>query len=448
LPYYHLYELNHAAISPLRAAADATRLYFKNPLNPLSHTPFGRNMAAAAELFERTTRRYGKPEFGITTTNVHGETVPVRERTVWERPFCKLLHFEKTAGRRSYDEQKLLMVAPMSGHYATLLRGTVEAMIGEHNLYITDWRDARDVPLHLGKFDLEDFVDYLIEFIQFLGPNTHVIAVCQPSVPALAAIAQMAQLDDPCQPSSLTLMGGPIDTRRNPTAVNELAARRPIDWFENNVISRVPFPNAGFMRPVYPGFVQLTGFMTMNLERHTQAHLALFDNLVKGDCDSVDQHTRFYDEYLAVMDLTAEFYLQTVDTVFQRHALPEGTLKHKGQVVDCSAIRKTALLTIEGERDDICGLGQTEAAHDLCPNIPVDERYHYVQKGVGHYGVFNGTRWRTEIQPRIREMIRTTQMKRRMGNTSLSFALPYRKLQASREDQIAWNAPKFEPRQS
>ena len=342
-------------------------------------------------------------------------------------------------GKR-YDP-KVLLVAPMSGHYATLLRGTVQEMIREHNLYITDWVDARDVPLHMGRFDLDDFIDTIIEFVRFLGPNTHVMAVCQPSVPALAATAVMAMDDDPCQPASLTLMGGPIDTRRNPTKVNQLAQDKPISWFERNVISTVPFPNAGFMRRVYPGFVQLTGFMTMNLERHTQAHAKLFEDLVKGDCDSVAQHKEFYEEYLAVMDLPAEFYLQTVKTVFQDHSLPMGTMMHRGRAVDCKAIRKTAIMTVEGERDDICGLGQTEAAHDLCPNVPVDEHYYYVQPGVGHYGVFNGTRFRTEIQPRIREMIRTVQFKRKIGGDGMRMPLPYRSLKAERETAIDWREP-------
>jgi poly(3-hydroxybutyrate) depolymerase len=315
-------------------------------------------------------------------------------------------------------------------------------MIEEHDVYVTDWKDARDIPLAQGSFDLDDFVDYLIEFVEFLGPNTHVVAVCQPSVAALAATAVMAKRGSDCQPASLTLMGGPIDTRRNPTVVNELARKRPIEWFQRNVINTVPFPNAGFMRPVYPGFIQLTGFMTMNLDRHTTAHMDLFRNLIKGDRDSVDAHSRFYDEYLAVMDLTAEFYLQTVEMVFQKHDLPDRRMRHRGELIDCAAIRKTALLTIEGERDDICGLGQTEAAHDLCPNVRIDERYHYVQPGVGHYGVFNGKRWRTEIQPRIREMIRTIQFKRQMGETNLRFALPYHKLVDKREAEIPWNTGK------
>ncbi len=436
---YHAYEMARVLTAPWRLAAMNLKRTLELPFNPMGQTYAAKQVAAACEVFDKITQRYGKPEFGITETRIHGFPVPVRENVVLEKTFCNLLHFERdeaVIGRR--HDPKVLLVAPMSGHYATLLRGTVKAMVPEHDVYITDWKDARDVPFALGQFDLADFVDYLIEFVEFLGPNTHVIAVCQPSVPALAATAVMAQRGSDCQPSSLTLMGGPIDTRRNPTVVNQLAGKRPIEWFERNVIARVPFPNAGFMRPVYPGFIQLTGFMTMNLERHTNAHVELFHNLVKGDCDSVEQHARFYDEYLAVMDLTAEFYLQTVETVFQAHDLPDRRMRHRGELVDCAAIRKTALLTIEGERDDICGLGQTEAAHDLCRNVAVDERYHYVQPGVGHYGVFNGTRWRTEIQPRIREMIRTIQLKRRMGDTTLKFALPYRKLVETREAEIPW----------
>ena len=414
--HYHSYELAHTALTPLRWGAHNLKLQLESPLNPFRQMLGQRMLAAGCELFENVTRRYGKPEFGITETRIHGLPVPVREDVVLRTPFCNLLHFDRdqsVAGKR-YDP-KVLVIAPLSGHYATLLRGTVQAMVREHNVYVTDWVDAREVPANLGKFDLDDFIDTLIRFIRYLGPNTHIIGVCQPSVPALAAAAVMAAEGDACQPASMTLMGGPIDTRRNPTAVNDLARTRPIEWFEKNVIARVPFPNAGCMRRVYPGFVQLTGFMTMNLDRHLTAHHKLFDNLVKGDCDSVQQHRDFYEEYLAVMDLPAEFYLQTVETVFQRHLLPEGKMTHRGQPVDCRAITRTALMTVEGERDDICGLGQTESAHDLCPNIPVDEKYHYVQPGVGHYGVFNGTRWRTEIQPRIREFIRTVQFKRKLG---------------------------------
>lgn len=440
--HYYTYELAHALMHPVRLMTRAVKAQAETPLNPFAATEFAKNLAAACEVFEGVTRRYGKPEFGIKETKVHGLTVPVREEIVLKKTFCNLLHFDRdeTVVGKRYDP-KVLLVAPMSGHYATLLRGTVEAMIKEHNLYITDWTDARDVPLYEGPFGLDDFIDYIIEFVQFLGPNTHVIAVCQPAVPALAAAALMAAADDPCQPASMTLMGGPIDTRRNPTKVNKLAEERPLSWFERNVINYVPFPNAGVGRRVYPGFIQLTGFMTMNLERHTEAHMKLFENLVKGDCDSVNAHKAFYEEYLAVMDLPAEFYLQTIKTVFQDHALPKGELMHRGRRVDCSAIRKTALMTVEGERDDICGLGQTEAAHDLCSSIPVDEHYNYTQPGVGHYGVFSGTRWRTEIHPRIREMIRTIQFKRRVGNPETKMPLPYRSLHPTRETMIDWRAP-------
>ena len=412
---YHAYEMTHAAVQPLRLQSDAMRRLYRSAFNPVAYTPVGKAMAAAFEVFENVTRRYRKPDWGIDGTNIFGLPVAVAPEVVHSKLFCDLLHFNRAADQagKRYDP-KVLIVAPLSGHYATLLRGTVEAMIPEHDVYVTDWRDARLVPLMYGGFDLDDFIDYIIEFLQFIGPNTHVIAVCQPSVPVLAAVAAMAAADDPMQPASMTLMGGPIDTRRNPTAVNQLAASRPLSWFEQSVIHTVPLPNPGAMRRVYPGFVQLSGFMTMNLERHMDAHADLFRHLIEGDCDSVDQHQRFYDEYLSVMDLTAEFYLQTVKTVFQDHALPEGRMVHRGEIVDCSKIRKTALMTIEGELDDICGLGQTEAAHDLCVGIPIDDHYHYVQPGVGHYGVFNGTRWRTEIQPRVREMIRATNFKRRI----------------------------------
>jgi poly(3-hydroxybutyrate) depolymerase len=444
--HYHTYELAHIFMQPMRFMAKALKMQMELPFNPLATTGFAKNVTAALDVFEGMTRRYGKPEFGIKETIVHGLQVPVREEIVLKKTFCNLLHFnrdETVVGKR-YDP-KVLLIAPMSGHYATLLRGTVQAMVKEHNLYITDWADARDVPLYEGGFGLDDFIDYIIEFVQFLGPNTHVMAVCQPAVPALAATAVMAANDDPCQPSSLTLMGGPIDTRRNRTQVNKLAEEKPLSWFENNVINYVPFPNAGFGRRVYPGFIQLTGFMTMNLERHTQAHVNLFDNLVKGDCDSVKSHRDFYEEYLAVMDLPAEFYLDTVKSVFQEHLLPKGELMHRGKKVDCSAIRKTAIMTVEGERDDICGLGQTEAAHDLCTNVAVDEHYYYVQPGVGHYGVFSGTRFRSEIQPRIREMIRTIQFKRRIDSPEVKVPLPYRSLVNAREKQFDWRGDDTPP---
>ncbi|MBX9464901.1 MAG: polyhydroxyalkanoate depolymerase [Aquamicrobium sp.] len=399
--YYQLYELNHAALQPFRAYADAMRLFYQNPLNPLSATPLGRSAAAAAEVFERTTRRYAKPSFGLGTTKVDFTEVPVTERVVWSRPFCNLLHFQRElpAGRR--PDPKLLIVAPMSGHYATLLRGTVEAMMPHADVYITDWTDARMVPLADGRFDLDDYVDYVIDMLHHIGPGTHVMGVCQPSVPVLTAVALMEGRGDRFAPASMTLMGGPIDTRRNPTAVNLLAEEKGIDWFRDNVIMQVPWPNPGFMRDVYPGFLQLSGFMSMNLDRHLIAHKDFFMHLVKDDGDSAEKHRDFYDEYLAVMDLTAEFYLQTVETVFVRHDLPKGRMKHRGELVDLSAVRNVALFTVEGENDDISGVGQTKAAHDLCVNIPEEMRAHYMQPKVGHYGVFNGSRFRAEIVPRI-----------------------------------------------
>ena len=405
-PLYWFYEMSHAALNPSRALADATRLFFKNPVNPLSFTNYGKSIAAACELFERTTRRYGRPEWRITSTLVGGERVPVHISTVWERAFCKLIHFERVFEHPPKRPQpKLLIVAPMSGHYASLLRGTVEAFLPNHDVYVTDWVDARMVPLTDGNFDLDDYIDYLISILHVLGGDTHVIAVCQPSVPVLAAVALMEADDDPYVPTSMILMGGPIDTRSNPTAVNMLAEKRGTEWFRTRVITKVPFPNPGFMRDVYPGFLQLNGFVTMNLERHIEAHKQLFLNLVRGDGDSAGKHKEFYDEYLAVMDLSAEYYLQTVDTVFVRQALPKGEMTHRGRPVDPSRIKRTALLTIEGEHDDISGVGQTEAAHRLCVNIPPDRQAHYLQLGVGHYGVFNGSRFRSEIAPRISDFV-------------------------------------------
>lgn len=403
---YQLFELNHAAVAPLRAVADANRAFWSNPGNPLASTYLGRSFAASLNLFERFTRRYGKPSFNISSTMIDGKTIMVREEVTQRFEFCDVLHFAKEAGRRKKTEPKLLIVAPMSGHYATLLRGTVETMLPHADIYITDWHDARNVPLASGRFGLDDYIDYVITMLQQLGPGTHVMAVCQPSVPVLAAVSVMAEEKDPGAPASMTLMGGPIDTRRNPTAVNRLAQERGTEWFAKNVITQVPFPNAGFMRDVYPGFMQLTGFMTMNLDRHMSAHRELYWHLVEGDGDSAEKHREFYDEYMSVMDLTAEFYLETVDAVFVRHALPAGDFEYRGRRVNPASIHKTALLTIEGERDDISGVGQTEAAHDLCCGLPAKMKRHHLQMGVGHYGVFNGSRFRNEIAPMIVEFMR------------------------------------------
>ena len=405
-PMYWLYEMSHAALNPSRAFADATRLMFKNPLNPLAGTTFGKSVAAACEVFERSTRRYGRPEWGIKTALVGGERVPVRIETVWERAFCRLVHFERDfehVPRR--PQPRLLIVAPMSGHYATLLRGTVEAFLPNHDVYLTEWIDARMVPITEGGFDLDDYINYVVSILHFLGGDVHVVAVCQPSVPVVAAVALMEQADDPDVPRSMVLMGGPIDTRVNPTAVNALAESRGVDWFRRNVIAKVPFPHPGVMRDVYPGFLQLYGFVTMNLDRHIEAHRNLFHQLVEGDGDSAQKHREFYDEYLAVMDIAAEYYLQTVDTVFVRHALPQGVMSHRGELVDPAKIRRVALMTVEGEHDDISGVGQTEAAHRLCVNIPPDLKTHWLQPAVGHYGVFNGSRFRSEIAPRISDFV-------------------------------------------
>jgi poly(3-hydroxybutyrate) depolymerase len=409
---YQVYEMAHLALGPARAASDFTRAFFKSPFNPWSNSLIGRNLAASAELFERMTRRYGKPAFDIETTTVAGHFVAVSEEVVWQRPFCRLLHFVRDLPAGSEPQPKLLLVAPMSGHYATLLRGTVEGFLPTHDVFITDWTDARMAQQSDGKFDLDDYIDYLMEMLAELserkdGIPVHALGVCQPSVPLICAIALMEARDDADIPRSMTLMGGPIDTRRSPTAVNKLAEQRGVDWFRRNCIHRVPFPYPGAGRQVYPGFLQLSGFMAMNMDRHVNAHLEMFNHLVDGDGDSAEKHREFYDEYLAVMDLTAEFYLQTVETVFVRHEIPKAQFHHGDMLVDLGAIRRSALMTVEGERDDISGIGQTYAAQDLCANIPAARKTHHLQAGVGHYGVFNGARFRGEIAPRIVEFHRS-----------------------------------------
>ena len=405
---YQMYEMLHLAFAPARAVSDAALHALKNPLNPVAHTPMGRNLAASAELFERLTRRYGKPVFGLDMVVVDGEEVPILEEIVLEKPFCRLLHFRRLFEGVAPRQPRLLIVAPMSGHYATLLRGTVEAFLPTHDVYVTDWVDARVVPLAAGQFNLDDYIDYLTDMMRTLsarsdGVPLHTLGVCQASVPLISAIALMEAHDDPDCPASTVLMGGPIDPRVNPTAVNRLAEQRGIAWFRAHCIHTAPFPNPGMGRKVYPGFLQLSGFMAMNIERHVSAHLEMFNHLVEGDGDNAEKHRDFYDEYLAVMDLTAEFYLQTVEEVFMRHAIPLGLFRHRGEKIDLHAIRNTALLTVEGEKDDISGVGQTYAAQVLCGGVPESRRMHYVQAGVGHYGVFNGSRFRKEIAPRIRD---------------------------------------------
>lgn len=408
---YHAYELTHAAISPWRAAAQLGRQALSNPMNPAALSFPARATAAGLEMFVNATRRYGKPDFAIEETEIAGETVPISERVVMHKPFCDLLHFKRDhTVAHARNDPKVLIVAPLSGHFATLLRGTVEAMLPEHDVYITDWKDARNVPLAEGPFDLDDYIDYIREFCRFLakdGERVAVQAVCQPGVPVLAAAAMMAEDGEAARPASVTLMGSPIDTARNPKQPNDLATENPLSWFEKNVIVTVPWPNPGFLRRVYPGFLQLSGFMQMNLDRHVDAHVQHFRHLVRGDGDSAAAHRAFYDEYLAVMDLDAAFYLQTIERVFQKRLLATGEFMYRGERrVKPEAIRDIALLTVEGEKDDITGLGQTEAAHDLCANLPDAKKDHYIQEKVGHYGVFNGSRWRRFIQPRVRRFMR------------------------------------------
>ena len=404
---YHWYELGHAAVRPARVAAGSVRLMLAHPFNPLMHTAIGRSAAAALEVFERTTRRYRKPEFGINSTVVDGEPVAVKEEVVDQRPFCRLIHFKRgIAAARAKADPRILLVAPMSGHHATLLRGTVETLLRDHEVFVTDWRDARNVPATDGPFTLDDYIDYIIGYCRLLEGDLHIMAVCQPAVPVLAAVARMEEAGDPSVPRSLVLLGGPIDTRVNPTAVNRLAEERGTDWFARNVVTQVPWPHPGHGRPVYPGFLQLTGFMSMNLDRHVTAHKDLFLHLVEGDGDSAEKHREFYDEYLAVMDLAAGFYLQTIDSVFVHHKLPRGLMYHRQARVELGSIKRPALMTVEGEKDDITGTGQCAATLELCSGIPKSRKYHYEQKDVGHYGIFNGSRFRKGIAPRIAQFVR------------------------------------------
>ncbi len=408
LVLYHFYELSHAALKPARAVAESFRFLFESPFNPLTHTPVGRHAAAACEVFERTTRRYAKPEFGLSKTTIGQRDVRVSEDVIWERPFCRLIHFRRDLSLAEREaDPRILLMAPMSGHFATLLRGTVEALLPNHEVFVTDWQDARSVPATAGRFDLDDYIDYVREMVTLFRGDVHVLAVCQPAVPVMAAVSLMEQDDDPSAPLSMILAGGPIDTRVNPTAVNRVAVENGIDVFEHNVITTVPWQHAGAGRLVYPGFLQLSGFMSMNLDRHANAHKDLFLHLVRGDGDSAEKHREFYDEYLAVMDLTAEFYLDTIESVFIRHALPKGEMRHRGRLVDPARIHHTALMTIEGEKDDITGLGQCRAAHALCTGLSEDRKLHIECAGVGHYGIFNGSRFRAEIAPRIAQFVRT-----------------------------------------
>lgn len=418
---YSLYELGHLSVAPLRIAALMQSSMLRSPLNPVADTEIARTAAAASDLFETVTRRYRKPDWNLPRTLVNGEEVGVTVRSTWSSPWCDMLHFERDpealkAARGDRTDPTVLLVAPMSGHYATLLRSTVEAFLPEHEVYVTDWADARMVPVIAGRFDLHDYIDHVMAMLRLLGPETHVVAVCQPGPLVLAAVSLMSAKDDPCTPATMTFMGSPIDARKSPTAPNKLAETRDLEWFKQNMIHTVPMLYPGAFRRVYPGFLQLASFMGMNLSRHVDAHYAYFQNLVKGDGDSTEKHRDFYDEYLAVMDLTEEFYIQTLEEVFQKYSLANGTMVHRGERVDPGAITKTALLTVEGENDDISGIGQTQAAHDLCVNIPEAMQHDYIQPGVGHYGVFSGRRFRTEIYPRMRDFMRAFQSEAARSN--------------------------------
>lgn len=399
---YDAYEVQRSLLAGASKMASMGAGWLNNPVNPFGYGSLGPIAAASLDVFAHASAPRGKPEFGFTETQVGRKIVAVDEDVVVRKPFGNLLRFRKEGVE---GQPKLLIVAPMSGHFATLLRGTVERMLPKHDVYITDWADAREVPVEAGSFDLDDYVDYLIEFLEKMGPGSNVLAVCQPSVPAFAAVALMNADKNPATPKTLTMMGGPVDTREAPTAVNTLATERPHAWFQQNVIATVPMIYPGAGRKVYPGFLQLAGFMTMNLGSHLVSHWEMFKHLVIGDDESADSTRKFYDEYRSVADMTAEFYLQTIDVVFQTHALPKGEYMHRGKRVDPKAITKTALLAIEGERDDISGIGQTKAALKLAPKLPEAKKQYLLAKDVGHYGIFNGRKWREKIAPVVEKFI-------------------------------------------
>ena len=407
---YALHELAYQSAQPFRIGAQFARKFWTSPLNPASDTAIGRTAYASAELFESVTRRYGKPDWGLDVITIDGKPVRTVEQVIWQSPWVRLVRFARNVGdlkraKKPTAAPSVLIVAPLSGHYATLLRGTVETFLQDHDVYVSDWTNARQVPMLEGRFDFHDYIDHVRQMLAQIGPRAHVVAVCQPGPPVLAAAAVMAEENDPNRPASMTFMGSPIDARLSPTVTNQLAEEKPFAWFKSNMIHTVPWPYPGFGRRVYPGFVQLYSFMSMNEERHTDAHWTYFQDLVKGDGDGVEKHEHFYDEYLSVLDLSEEFYLQTIDIVFQDYTLAKGELQHDGKRVDLSKITDIGLMTVEGENDDISGVGQTQAAHILCINIPDDRRVLYVQPDVGHYGVFNGRRFREEIYPRTRDFI-------------------------------------------
>ena len=398
---YQWYDWQRSALEPWRLFAQAANELYGHPQSPLSFLPGSRNVAAAFDLMTRLTQRYERPAFGIGSARVGERDFAVREVYAVQKPFCRLLHFQKPGAP---PQPKVLVFAPLSGHFCTLLRDTVRTLLPEHDVYITDWIDAKEIAIAAGPFHFDDYVAYVREFIAYLGPECHAISVCQPTVPVLAGVSLMAAAGEPI-PRTLTMMGGPIDTRRSPTAVNNFAKFRPLSWFEAKVIQRVPMRYPGFMRRVYPGFLQFAGFVAMNPDRHVESHVQYYQHLVEGDGESAEAHRRFYDEYNAVMDLPAEYYLETVERVFHKHSLPRGELRVAGERVRPELIRDTALFTIEGELDDISGNGQTEAAQQLCRGIAERDKQHFLAKGVGHYGIFSGRKYREMIYPRIRDFI-------------------------------------------
>lgn len=406
---YQFHELNRAFLNPLTQWAEASSKLFTNPVSPLAHSPYSQRIAAGYELLFRLGKDYEKPEFGITSTTIDKQEVEIAQSTAIIKPFCKLLHFKKVLSDKELtklNQPKVLLVAPLSGHHSTLLRDTVRGLLPKHDVYITDWTDARMVPLSAGPFHLHDYIYYVQDFIHYLGAGTHVISVCQPTVPVLAAISLMATAKDPLLPKTMTLMGGPIDPRKSPTQVNNLATEKKFSWFENTVIYSVPANYPGYGRKVYPGFLQHTGFVAMNPDRHAQSHWDFYQHLIQGDDESAEQHRKFYNEYNAVLDMPAEYYLETIKLVFQEFRLPTGTWEVEGKLVRPQDIKNVALFTVEGELDDISGPGQTQAAHDLCSGIPANMKQDYVAPGAGHYGIFSGRRWRDIICPKIGEFIK------------------------------------------
>jgi poly(3-hydroxybutyrate) depolymerase len=404
---YQFHELNRTLLSPLIQWAEASAKLFTNPVSPLAHTPFAQRIAAGYELMYRLGKDYEKPEFGIKNVPVEGKSVSVFEEIALEKPFCRLIHFKKDLSQfPDLKQPTVLLVAPLSGHHSTLLRDTVRSLLSNHDVHVTDWTDARMVPVSEGPFHLHDYVFYVQEFIRLLGPDVHVISVCQPTVPVLAAISLMASANDPKLPKTMTMMGGPIDPRQSPTAVNDLAIKKPYSWFETRMIYSVPANYPGFGRKVYPGFLQHTGFIAMNPGRHAQSHWDFYMHLREGDNASAEEHRKFYDEYNAVLDMPAEYYLETIKIVFQEFDLPKGTWEIGGQLVRPQDIKNVALLTVEGELDDISGAGQTQAAHALCSGIPTAMKEDFTVPKAGHYGIFSGRRWRETVCPKIGEFIK------------------------------------------